>query len=616
MLTQASILATLEEALQQLDLPRSDKVVVERPADRSHGDFATNAAMVLFGEDEVKSKFKKPRDLAAKIVEQLSDSDQLATQVEFSIAGPGFINLTLKDESLVEFLSHTQTESVQPLVEQVHAGKAAIVEYSSPNIAKPFTIGHLRSTIIGDAVANLLEETGYQVFRDNHHGDWGTQFGKLVYALQHLGKGSLIANQRVLDQADRPVKELVKLYVEFHSQAEEKPELDDQARAIFHQLEQGDPEIKAIWQQCVDWSLDEFQKIYDQLGVSFTENPATITTHSVNDDPQFGLGESFFEDKMVAVIEELEAKGLLTESEGAQLVFFPDDELPPLMITKRDGSTLYATRDLATDKFRLENPRYNNVCLIINEVGGEQALYFKQIYKIEELLGWYQAGQRVHVKHGHYRFPEGKMSTRKGNVIWLEDVLAEAKDRALEVFLAREELNQGEQQALAEKVGIGALKWNDLRRASHLDVAFDWDELLNLKGNSGPYLQYTHVRTQSILAQAESSLSIPLEIVRNSKVENNTELNETQKNILRYLYEYSEVVNRAATEYAPHQLCQYLFELAQAFNEFYGLVRVVDPELRQRHPSQVMFRLQLVDLTGRVIEHGLGILGIQTVERM
>jgi arginyl-tRNA synthetase len=593
----------IKSALDDLKLDYSEKIHLEHPMDLSHGDYASNVAMVLFKQQD---QFKNPRDLAQAIIEKISDENGLVEKVE--IAGPGFINFTLSEQFLIAEMASLIKNQAE-LSDKENKGKKAVVEYSSPNIAKPFTIGHLRSTIIGDSVANLLEETGYEVFRDNHLGDWGTQFGKQIYALKNLGEGSLEKNIERISNSENPVKELVKLYVDFHKLAEEKPEMEDEARAIFKKLEDGDQEARGLWQKCIDWSFVEFDRIYDRLGIKFTENNGR------------GYGESDFEDKMDVVIEELEQKAKKTGSikyeggdNGAMLVSFPEkSKLPPMMILKSDGATLYATRDLATDKWRLEE-KYGKETLIVNEVGAEQALYFRQLFVIEEALGWVKSGQRVHIGHGMYRFKEGKMSTRKGNVIWLEDVLDEAVAKATK--LAGEERSMSADDL--EKISFGALKWADLKRSSHLDVTFDWNEIMTMQGNSGPYLQYTFVRCNSILEKLKSlgiknDFDILIDILNGSKSRNKYKISEVELELLRNLYIYFEIVNKSATEFAPHHLTTYLFNLAQVFNKFYGLHKVVDSGDGEEAEQ---LRVALVLATSLIIKKGLGILGIEVVSKM
>lgn len=546
------------------------KFVIEHPADESHGDYSTNVAMML-----AEQEGNNPRELADKIKGELEENKKLLEIIErIEVAGAGFINFYLKNRWLVERTNEVIDRGEGYGAGDAGEGKLAIVEYSSPNIAKPFTVGHLRSTIIGAAIANLLEATGWEVMRDNHLGDWGTQFGKQIYAIKAWG------DQEKIAKSDNPVHELVKLYVKFHVEAKKDPGLDDKAREWFKRLEDGDQEARELWKKCVDWSWMEFEKIYKILGVSF---------YSEFDSGK-GLGEAFFEDKMDEVIEELEEKKMLKEGEdGAKLVFFPNDKYPPIMILKKDGATLYATRDLATDKYRKN--KYNPD-LIINEVGAEQTLYFRQIYEIEKVLGWYSENQRVHVGHGHYRFPDGKMSTRKGNVIWLSDVLSEAKVRATK-------LADGDEK-VGGVVGIGALKWNELKGNAKREIVFDWDEVLNMQGNSGPYVQYTYARTQSVLRKAG-------DVRGDVKVD---DLNSEEELIMRWLYRYPEVVSNAAREFSPNKVANYIYELASRYNTFYNQHKILDSG------GFIELRLLLTKAVGQVLKNGLGILGIDAPIRM
>ncbi|MBA3724068.1 MAG: arginine--tRNA ligase [Candidatus Levybacteria bacterium] len=575
------------------------KVMVDYPADPKHGDYSTNVALIA-----AKKLGKNPMEFAEELVEDLRFTiKDLGLIEKIEMAKPGFINFWITQDKLMK-------EAQKFEFPNIGKKRTVVVEYSSPNIAKPFTIGHLRSTIIGDAVANLLEATGWNVKRDNHVGDWGTQFGKQIYAIKAWG------NENELDKADRPVKLLVALYIKFHDEADTNPALEDEARAWFKRLEDGDDEARRLWQKCIDWSWKEFDAIYQKLGVSFTENNGR------------GYGEAYFEDKMATIITELRKKELLEEGkEGAQIVSFAEgSKLPPLMILKKDGASLYATRDLATDKFRLDTYKDTNL-LIINEVGAEQSLYFRQLYKLEEMLGWFTPMQRVHIKHGLYRFKEGKMSTRKGNVIWLEDVLEEAVKRAMnlqnltsdlrdtEVITtsnkvgdaARQHiLNFSERLEIAEKVSIGAIKWNDLKRTPEQDIAFAWEEVLNMQGNSGPYMQYTYVRTKSILDKAKANGIATFDFTQTI-----TKISMEERELLRLLARFDEVVAEAATRFSPSTVATYLFELAQAFNLFYQKHQIIkaDTDVKQ-------FRIGLTAATGNVIKRGLNLLGIQAPEKM
>lgn len=566
----------LEQALESFTLQVPLKF--EKPSNENFGDLSSNVAMLAF--KQVADQFTSPRDLAQKIADKIVELDQGKLLQEISVAGPGFINFKFADQQVLSNLDKILSQGKAELV-NLGQSKKAIVEYSSPNIAKPFTIGHLRSTIIGDSVANLLTASGYEVFRDNHLGDWGTQFGKQIVAIKKWGEEALI------DQAENPVEQLVALYVKFHEEAEKNPELEDEAREWFKKLENGDHEARRLWQKCIDWSFVEFAKIYKYLGVTFTENQGR------------GYGESFFEKDLQPLIAELQAKGFAQSGkEGAILFFYPNEEFTPLMIAKKDGSTLYATRDLATDKWRLENPRYQNpdgsAPLVVNEVGSEQTFYFQQLYRAEEIMGWYQKGQRVHVKHGLYRFKEGKMSTRKGNVIWLQEVLEKAKARALTIT---------EDEKIAQAVSVAALKWNDLKRKSELNINFDWDEILNLQGNSGPYMLYSYARAKSILRKAEEN---PSEVTNNEEIS----INDLEKSLLNKLDEFAKVVMRVSREFAPHHLCTYLFELATLFNSFYNKYQILNSPLERQ------FRLKLVEAVAIILKQGLNLLGIQTLEKM
>jgi arginyl-tRNA synthetase len=566
----------LEKVLNNLGLISA--IRLETPANTDFGDLSSNLAMTAY--EQVKEKFNSPRDFAQSLIEKIKEQDEQNILKEVSVAGPGFINFKLDEEYLIKNLKKIVQNKNLELI-NLGLGKKAIVEYSSPNIAKPFTIGHLRSTIIGDSVANLLEASGYQVFRDNHLGDWGTQFGKQIVAIKHWG------NEEEITNAENPVEKLVALYVKFHDEAEKDEKLNDEAREWFKKLEQGNEEARSIWQKCIDWSFKEFATIYKYLGVTFTENDGR------------GYGESYFENMLTPIINELKEKGIAKEGkEGAILIFYPNDELSPLMIAKKDGSTLYATRDLATDKWRSENPRYQNADgsapLIVNEVGGEQAFYFQQLYKAEEILGWYDKKNRVHVKHGLYRFKEGKMSTRKGNVIWLEEVLNKAKEKAL-TFTKDEEI--------AKAVSVAALKWNDLKRKSEININFDWDEILNLQGNSGPYMLYAYARAKSILRKAKESDS---QIDSDAKFE----ISPLEKSLLSSLNDSSKVIARAAGEFSPHYLCNYLFDLSQLFNSFYNKYPILNSS------AEKAFRLELVKAVSITLAEGLKLLGIKTLEKM
>ena len=542
------------------------EVHIEHPDDISYGDFSSNIALIY--SKQLKTN---PKALAEKIIEELKK--EMPENVEsVSIAGPGFINFRFASKYFLNQLDKI-LKNGNKYGRSLENKKTVLVEYSSPNIAKPFTVGHLRSTIIGDAIANILNFSGYNIVRDNHLGDWGTQFGKLTVALEKWG------NLVEIEKSESPIKELVALYVRFHEEAEKDPALEDMAREKFQLLEEGNsPEIRKTWEKCIELSKKEFERIYEQLGVKF--------------DTQ--IGESFYAtpEMIEKVMQELVGKNLIKESEGAQVVFFEkigeSEKYPPLIIKKTDGTSIYATRDLAADIYRKE--KYGNDVTIINEVGSEQILYFRQLYETEKMMGWFQEGQRVHIAHGLLRLKEGgKISTRKGNVIWLEDLIREAVERAGKI-----------NQESAHEVAMAALKFNDLKRDSPQDIIFDWDEMMSMTGDSGPYLQYSCVRARSVLAKAES-----LGINPTINIESKTE------NLERLLVRFPEVVERAGIEYKANILASYLINLAAQFNNFYAnniIADEKDPESPHKTALTKAFDI--------VMANGLGLLGIKVPKRM
>jgi len=555
--------ALWEFKLDVTDLPAQagiSKINLEHPEEISHGDYSCNIAMVL-----AKLVGQNPREFAIKIVAKILEKKPNEV-LKVEVAGPGFINFYLSPEFFIDQSKEILRADKKFGKSKIGKGKKVIVEYSSPNIAKPFTIGHLRSTVIGDAIANILDFSGYKVIRDNHLGDWGTQFGKLIVAIK---KWSSIEE---IKRSKTPIKDLVALYVKFHDEAEKDLNLDNEARDWFTKLEKGNKEAKKIWNICVKLSMKEFEKIYKRLGVKFNTE----------------YGESFFEGKMKEVIEDVKKLGIARESEGAYLVFFDKEKYPPMMLLKKDGSTIYALRDLATDKFRKK--KYGKDVTIINEVGMEQSLHFQQVFEAEKLLGYSNGTDRIHVKHGFYRFPEGKMSTRKGNGIWLDEILDEAVEKAAAF-----------DKDTAEVVGVGAIKFNDLKRESSKDIIFNWDEILNLKGDSGPYLQYSYARARSILRKAKE------ERVRSNMKKIGGEISILEK----ILYRFPEVVERAGSEYSPHYIATYLIELASSFNNFYAQGKIVD-----KNDIDSPYKIALTEAFSIVLKNGLHLLGIQAPEKM
>ena len=566
---------TVQKALKELGI-EAKEVIIEHPADLANGDYSTNVALIYSKELKLK-----PIEFAKRIKDIL-DVQKIEYIDKIEVAGAGFINFYLSkdffEENIKEILKQKEKFGSSDLGKK----RKVIVEYSSPNIAKPFTIGHLRSTIIGDSVANTLEFLGYKVIRDNHLGDWGTQFGKQIVAIKHW------SSIDVIKKSENQMKALVGLYVKFHREAEKDPTLDDEAREWFLKLEKGDKEAREIYDMTVEASMKYFNMIYERLGIKPFD---TL------------YGEAFYEPMLKSVLEDIEKSGIAKESEGAKLIFFENEKYPPLMIQKKDGATLYATRDLATDKYRSQ--KYGKDTLVINETGTEQSLYFKQIFEIDEMLGYFDKKNRVHIGHGFIRSKDGKMSTRKGNVIWLEEVLDEGIMRAKVI-----------NEDTADMVGIGAIKFNDLKREASQNIIFDWDEIVNLKGDSGPYLQYSCVRAKSILQKSSFHMKEFLSALPSLRgLRHGTKIlsygTMYTAPLERLLYRFPEVVSRAGKEYASHFIAQYLLELASAFNNYYAQNKIVD----ENDPTSV-HKVALTHAFSIVIANGLNLLGIKVPDRM
>ena len=571
------IKAAIKKTLTELGFPETP-ISLEHPAVESHGDYSSNIALTLFSSNpSFPSRPSSPRQLAESIVAALSADKELKETVsKIDVAGPGFINFTLDEKTLIAGLEEIAKEKDGYGRSDSGKGKTMVIDYSAPNIAKRFTIGHLRSTIIGQAVYNIYKFLGWKCIGDNHLGDWGTQFGKMIVAIRKW--------------AGKPVDELTidemeSLYVRFHQEAETNKQLNEEARAAFKALEDDKKEERELWKKLVIRSMEEFNKIYDLLGVKIDE----------------AYGESSYEKMMPAIIDEAKKKGVAIKSEGALIIPYPNDALSPSMLLKSDGGTTYLTRDLATIKFRKEKW---NPDLMIYEVGSEQILHFRQVFWATELLGWGKRNQFFHIPHGLIRLKEGKISTRKGNAVKLEQVLSEAIERAKKF---------NDDSEISKMVGIGAVKYNDLKHSPSTGYVFDWAEMINLDGNSGPYLQYTYARCQSVLAKATNSNAQRL----NQQLITNNQLNPEELAILRHIYRFPEVVMEAAKQYSPNLVCTFLYELAQRFNTFYNKHRILeDNAQRSTLNAQVAFRLMLTSSVAQVLKNGLTLLGIQTPEKM
>lgn len=533
------------------------------------GDFQTNFAMM-----NSKIIGGNPRKIAEEIVAEIGTSNHLIEKLE--IAGPGFINIFLKDEYLGEYVSRMTTEKFE--YTELNTKGDVIIDYSSPNIAKRMHIGHLRSTIIGDAVKRLYNFLGYHTVADNHIGDWGTQFGKLIIGYRKwLDKEAYEKN---------PIEELERVYVEFSKESEKDPSLDDLAREELKKLQDGDKENYALWQEFIKVSLDEYNKLYNRMGITF--------------DTYYG--ESFYHNMMPAVLDELVEKGLAVEDQGAKVVFFDEkDNLHPCIVQKKDGAFLYSTSDIATVKFRKENYDINRLIYLTDE---RQQDHFKQFFKITEMLGW--DIEKIHIWFGIMRFADGVFSTRKGNVIRLEQLLDEGKKRALEVIEEKNpNLSDEEKNNIAEVVGVGAIKYADLSQNRQSPIIFEWDKVLSFEGNTAPYLQYSYARIQSIKKKAEEMgkvITSDTKIVIKDKIE---------RNLVTFLTLFPTMVLKAGETYKPNLLTDYLFDLAKKFNTFYNACPILNQE-----DEILLSRLLIADRTAEVLRQGLDLLGIRTVDRM
>lgn len=570
-LIKDEILSNLKKALEKLKI-KQDVFLIEHPEKEIYGDYASNIAFVLS-----KKQKRPPMEIAQQIVKCIPKIN-FVERIE--IVKPGFINFFLSKEFFISELKRILKEKDKYGSSKIGKGKTMIIDYSSPNIAKSFGVGHLRSTIIGQAIYNIYKFLGWRCIGDNHLGDWGTQFGKLIVAIKKWGDKKNLKELTIDD--------LEKLYIRFHREAKSNLRLEEEAREWFKRLEDGDKEAKKIWQACVNISLKEFNRIYKLLEIKI----------------DYAFGESFYRGMLKNIINEAVKKKVAKKSKGAIIIEYPEDELPPAIILKFDGATTYLTRDLATIKYRLKRWKPN---LIIYEVGADQALYFQQLFRAVEYLRWAKRENFFHVAHGLIRLKEGKFSTRRGLTIHLEDVLEEAIERAEEIIGKSETgrgLSEKERKKIAKIVGIGAVKYNDLSQHYSKDIIFDWDKILNLKGNSAPYLQYTYARCQSVLRKTKFKIDLKEIKIIDFAIE--------EENILKMIYKFPEVVQEAAKKFSPNLICKFAFELAQKYNIFYD----VHPIIKAKTPQLKNFRITLTFAVGQVLKNSLFLLGISTPEKM
>ena len=536
--------------------------VLEIPKHTSFGDVAFPCFIL-------SKTLKQPPQ---KIAEDLASTLKSQYFQDVKAVGP-YVNFFLNNE-------YFSGEILKTVVDQKHNygalkignGENITIDLSSPNIAKPFSMGHLRSTVIGNSIANIVEKCGYKPVKINHLGDWGTQFGKLIVAYKKWGDQQKVEAE--------PIKELLELYVKFHEEAEKHNELENEARYYFKKLEDGDEESLALWKWFREESLKEFQQIYDLLNISFD---------SFN-------GEAFYNDKMEEVVELLENKGLLLEDNGAQVVRLDEEEMPPCLIRKSDGATLYATRDLSAAIYR---KRTYHFAKSIYVVGNEQNLHFKQLFAVLKKLGYDYADDMIHVPFGLILKDGKKMSTRKGRVVLLEEVLREAITMANQNIQDKNPLLQNKEE-IAKQVGVGAVIFHDLKNERMNNVEFSLEEMLRFEGETGPYVQYTFARACSILKKGNY-----LEV--NQKV---SLCDDLSWEIVKQLNDFPFIIEKAYHRLEPSAIAKYVIDLAQVFNKYYGSVKILHEDTEKQS------RLALVQAVKIVLHEGLRLLGIAAPEEM
>ncbi|WP_338596599.1 arginine--tRNA ligase [Clostridium baratii] len=552
---------------EHVDLEIEDiKKLIEIPPKSDMGDFAFPCFQLA------RVMRKAPNMIAEELASKLNKEG--FERIEN--LGP-YVNFFVDKEAFTKNAIETVlTEGEDYGKSNIGEGKTVCVEYSSPNIAKPFHVGHLFSTSIGNSLYKLFKEEGYDVVGINHLGDWGTQFGKLISAYNRW------VDEEALEKD--AISELLRIYVKFHDEAEKDPSLVDEGRMHFKRLEEGAEEETALWKRFRELSLKEFNRVYDLLGIKFDSL----------------AGEAFYNDKMQVVIDELKEKNLLTESNGAQVVMLDEYNMPPCIVLKGDGATIYATRDLAAANYRKNTYDFDK-CVYV--VGTPQALHFKQVFKTLELAGKDWAKDCVHVGFGLVKFADGGMSTRKGKVVLLDDLLSEAVSKTLEIINEKNpELENKEE--VAKKIGIGAVIFTYLKNSREKDIIFDWKEILSFEGETGPYVQYSYARGNSILERAGE---VDLTNVDYSKLNSKEEFE-----LIKSLEGFKKNIHLAIEKFEPSVMSRYVIEVAKLFNKFYNahsVLNLEDEELKKA-------RLALVKASLQVIKNGLGLLGIEVVEKM
>lgn len=558
----------VELIAQNIEGMTNDEIAsfIEIPPRPEMGDFAFPCFRLA------KTMRKAPNMIAADIKDAIGEVDFLN---KIDVQG-AYLNFYIKPEIFVKSMVDAAKASDFGGSKEGE-GKVICIDYSSPNVAKNFHVGHLRTTIIGNSLYKIYTKLGYKVNRINHLGDWGTQFGKLIVAYKTWGSKEAVEREGI--------EELMKLYVKFHEEADKNPELVDDARLWFNKMENGDEEALSIWQWFKDISLVEYKRTYDLLGIDF----------------DYYLGESFYRDKCQDVVDKVTAAGLLQESEGAMIVDLSEYDMAPCIITKKDGSSIYATRDLAAIFYRKNT---YNFCKCLYVTGQEQKLHFAQVFKVVELLGneWAK-DELIHIPYGLVSLEGAKLSSRNGNIIYAEDILRDAIAKSLEIITEKSP-NLPNKDEVAKMVGVGAILFNDLYNQRIKDVSFSWDKVLNFDGETGPYVQYTHARCSSIIRLAEGfkpDMDIDYSVLTDSDA----------MELLKEISRFPKVIADAAEKYEPSIVARFAVDVAQAFNKFYNSTRINVAEDNIKNA-----RVMLTYLTKKTISDALSLLGIAAPEAM
>lgn len=546
--------------------PGALMTMLESPKQAGHGHLAL--PVFAWAKEARKAPPILAQELSAKLDGQRPAGLAAVTPVS------GFINFTFETKFVQDLLAREILGNKGMVgFSDRGIGKKLVIDFSSPNVAKPMHIGHLRATVIGQSIVNLAKSQGYQVIGLNHLGDWGVQFGKLAWAYMNWGKDYPFT--------EKPFESLFNLYVRFHDEAEKNPQLEAEGSKVFKRLEDGDPQIHELWQKFVDISLADYQRIWSQLGVKH----------------DLVRGESFYNERMKPVEAELESKGLLEQSDGAMVVRL-GDEMPPCLIRKSDGATLYATRDLASALYRMNELKAD---LNLYVVGVDQTLHFRQVFKVLEKMGYPWVGQCHHISFGMYRFKDARLSTRKGNTIFLEEVLEKAVELVREI-IEKKNPSLPDKEKVARQVGIGAIVFNDLVNDRVKNVDFDWDRALDFEGDSGPYVQYTGVRCHSLVRKYGQP--VPESFASELKTPEELEL-------LRAMLLYQDTLRSAFDNFKPHILAGYLLDLCHKFSLFYNKCRILGES-----PETEAARMTLVLMTRELLSEGLRTLSMELPEAM